>query len=176
MSCGDRARAAGASQRFPAVLIQVSKGALSWKAYTEFVNDIVIDGFSNAILASLQYLQSQVDPASIAKNETAPLLEISLELVLPDIVWVPEIGVSSGGDGIRDMFNGWVTSMVNIGNLVKRLDGAAPAPLARSCRFFPPHGRGFDSLNAASTPSRIYALHVVTCLSVCVLRITCCAL
>lgn len=58
----------------------------------------------------------------MAKNETSPLLEISLELAGTEIAWLPEIGVSNGGDGIRDMFNGWITSFVNIGNLVKRLD------------------------------------------------------
>lgn len=40
--------------------LKVSKGAAAWKAYVEYVNDIVIDGFSSAILSSLKYLQSQV--------------------------------------------------------------------------------------------------------------------
>eukprot|EP00854_Cymbomonas_tetramitiformis_P002137 gene2137-2836_t len=102
--------------------LKVSKGAVAWKTYTEFVNEIVIDGFSRAINATLKYVETQIDPDIMAKNETQPLLEISLELVAPEVVWVPDIGLATGGTGIRDMFNGWVKSFVNIGNLVKRLD------------------------------------------------------
>jgi dynein heavy chain len=111
--------------------LKASKCALAWKAYTEHVNDIVIDGFSRAILSSVKYLCSQVDPDQMAKNETAPLLEVVLELASSskDIVWVPEVGCSTTTDtpGIRDLFNSWVTSFVNIGNLVKRLDVAEGA-------------------------------------------------
>jgi len=105
--------------------LKVSKGAPAWKAYVEFVNDIVIDGFSRAIMASIKYLRSQVDPDVMVKNETAPLLEVVLELNASEIVWVPEVGCSKTDTaGIRDLFNSWVTSFVNIGNLVKRLDVA----------------------------------------------------
>lgn len=102
--------------------LKVSKGAPAWKAYVEYVNEIVIDGFSDSILASLRYLRNQVDPVVIAKHETAPLLEISLELQAKTIAWVPEVGVSADGDGVRDQFNSWVCSFVSIGTLVKRLD------------------------------------------------------
>eukprot|EP00959_Pyramimonas_sp_CCMP1952_P348553 7301695-Pyramimonas_sp.AAC.2 len=98
--------------------LKVSKGAPAWKAYVEFVNDIVIDGFSSAILSSVKYLSSQIDPDQMAKHETAPLLEIVLELEAPDIVWVPDVACSqTDKPGIRDLFNSWITSFVNIGNL-----------------------------------------------------------
>lgn len=102
--------------------LKVSKGAPPWKAYVEYVNEIVIDGFSDSILASLRHLRNQVDPVVIAKQETAPLLEISLELQAKTIAWVPEVGVSPDGDGVRDQFNSWVCNFVSIGTLVKRLD------------------------------------------------------
>lgn len=39
----------------------------------------------------------QIDPRIMSKNEIppAPLLEIQLELVAPDIVWKPELGEGS---------------------------------------------------------------------------------
>ena len=63
----------------------------------------------------------QVDPENMAKHEIAPLLEIQLELVVPDIVWIPELG-SGGTPGVRDMFSKWFKSFLEIATLIKRLD------------------------------------------------------
>ena len=61
---------------FPRLNTQVSKGAPIWKAYVEFINDILIDGLARTVANSLKYLNDQMDPAQIAINETAPLLEV----------------------------------------------------------------------------------------------------
>ena len=57
-------------------------------------------------------------------EETAPLIEVSLELVAPDITWSPEVGESGDArnPGTRDHFNGWVGGFTNVGTLMKRLD------------------------------------------------------
>ena len=100
----------------------MSKGAPPWKAYVEYVSEIVISGFCDSILESVAYLHAQVDPAVMEKNETVPLLTIELELLTPDIVFQPDIGESAGGTGIRDIFNSWLKGMLDIGSLMKRLD------------------------------------------------------
>ena len=102
--------------------LKCSKVSPHWRAYVEYVNDIVMDGYCNAILTSVNYLFTQIDPDTMAKNETAPLLEVNLELETPDIVWKPEIGQDSGGGGVRDMFNSWIKGFLHIGTLMKRLD------------------------------------------------------
>mmetsp|Transcript_25005 Transcript_25005/g.85566 ORF Transcript_25005/g.85566 Transcript_25005/m.85566 type:complete len:4525 (+) Transcript_25005:136-13710(+) len=102
--------------------LKVAKGAPAWKAYVEYINDIVLDGFSNAIIASVSYLFSQIDNSTITANETAPLLEVSLELIAPEIVWVPEVGEGSAGDGVRDLFNSWIKAFLHTATLMKRLD------------------------------------------------------
>ena len=63
---------------------------------SNFASNFNLRRYIKAILASVAYLNEQVDPELIAKNETVPLLEISLELVAPEIQWQPEIGQSSG--------------------------------------------------------------------------------
>lgn len=63
----------------------------------------------------------QVDPENMAKHEIAPLLEIQLELVVPEIVWIPELG-SGSVPGVRDMFNKWFKSFLEVATLIKRLD------------------------------------------------------
>ena len=102
--------------------LKVSKGAPPWKAYVEYVSEIVISGFCDSILESVAYLHAQVDPQVMEKNETVPLLTIELELLTPDIVFQPDIGERAGGTGIRDIFNGWLKGMLDIGSLMKRLD------------------------------------------------------
>ena len=91
-------------------IIAVPRASHAWREYTEYVNEIVMEGFSAAILASVAYLTEQVDPTIVAANETAPLIEVSLELVAPDITWSPEVGASGDArnPGTRDYFNGWI--------------------------------------------------------------------
>ncbi|CAD7696266.1 unnamed protein product [Ostreobium quekettii] len=98
--------------------LKVGKASPSWKAYVNFVSEIVIDGFAAAIIATVRYLRDQIDPDLMAKNETSPLLEIKLELVAPDILWQPDLG----DDGVRRMFNTWLNGFMSIGTLMKRLD------------------------------------------------------
>ena len=62
-------------------VLKVSKGAPIWKAYVEFMNDILIDGLARTVANSLKYLNDQQDPQQIHENETAPLLEVQLELL-----------------------------------------------------------------------------------------------
>jgi dynein heavy chain, axonemal len=102
--------------------LKVSKGSQSWKAYVDYVSEIVIEGFVNAIIATIKYLRQQIDPDLIAKVEATPLLEVQLELVAPDIVWKPDLEDGGNSSGVRDMFKCWVMSFLEIGTLVKRLD------------------------------------------------------
>ncbi|KAK9808985.1 hypothetical protein WJX72_007373 [[Myrmecia] bisecta] len=102
--------------------LKVSKGAGSWKAYVDYIGQIVVDGLAHCIIASVEHLFQQIDPESMVKNEIAPLLEIGLELAAPDIVWNPELGANTANTGVRDMFNAWLKSFLDIATLIKRLD------------------------------------------------------
>lgn len=67
----------------------------------------------------------------MAKGEISPLLEIQLELEAPETVWVPELGAGVAGrnGSVRNMFNLWLKSFLDIATLIKRLDigeGAGP--------------------------------------------------
>ena len=103
-------------------ILKVSKGAPAWKAYVEYASDIITSGISKAILASLNQLHKQIDAGAHTKGAEGPLLEISLELAAPNIVWRPDVGESGSGGGVRDMFNSWLKDFLNVGSLLKRLD------------------------------------------------------
>ena len=103
-------------------VLKVSKGVPSWKKYVDYFSDIVIDGFSAAIIATIKYLLNQIDPDVLAKTETAPLMEIQLELVASEIVWKPELAEGKVSKSVRDMTRKWLKSFCEIGQLMKRLD------------------------------------------------------
>jgi len=48
-------------------LLQASKASAAWRAYVDYVSDIVIQGFSNAITTSTRYLLQQLDPVVLAR-------------------------------------------------------------------------------------------------------------
>lgn len=49
-------------------MLKVNKGVPSWKAYVDYFSNIVIDGFSAAITATVRYLLNQIDPEVLAKR------------------------------------------------------------------------------------------------------------
>ena len=49
------------------------------KAYVDFVNNVVIEGFVSTIAVSLQYLCEILDPLIIARHEMLPLFEAQLK-------------------------------------------------------------------------------------------------
>ncbi|KAF5834390.1 hypothetical protein DUNSADRAFT_8976 [Dunaliella salina] len=105
-------------------VLKVSKGVPQWRAYVDYFSNIVIEGFSKAITCTIRHLLSQIDPAITSKQEIppAPLLEVQLELIAPDIVWKPDLGEVPEGMGVRDLVKLWLMSFMEIGGLMKRLD------------------------------------------------------
>ena len=101
--------------------VTIPRASHAWKMYTEYVNEIVMEGFSAAILASVAYLTEQVDPERASANEAGPSSRCASNSSRP------RFGGRRGwpvraGDGVRDHFNGWVSGFQNIGTLMKRLD------------------------------------------------------
>jgi dynein heavy chain len=46
--------------------LKISKSSLTWKAYVDFVNNVIIEGLVSAIAVSLQYLCEILDPLIIS--------------------------------------------------------------------------------------------------------------
>ena len=61
-------------------VLKVSQGLPDWKAYVDFVNNIVVDGPSRVVHVSMEKLLSLVDAENIRKK-SLPLLEIDIKLV-----------------------------------------------------------------------------------------------
>uniref|UniRef100_A0A8B9CLP9 Dynein axonemal heavy chain 9 n=1 Tax=Anser brachyrhynchus TaxID=132585 RepID=A0A8B9CLP9_9AVES len=87
-----------------------------WKAYVDYVDEIVLDGFFTAIESSLKYLLENTDP----KAGLAPVFEVQLDLVIPDVIFRPSLDPGTN-DGFYDMVEGLLNDIYRISSLVPRL-------------------------------------------------------
>ncbi|NXB29063.1 DYH9 protein, partial [Eulacestoma nigropectus] len=88
----------------------------AWKAYLDYVDEIVLDGFFTAIECSLKFLLENTDP----KAGLAPLFEVQLDLVIPDLVFHPPLDPGTS-DGFCDMVESLLNGIYRISSLVPRL-------------------------------------------------------
>ncbi|KAM6240342.1 dynein axonemal heavy chain 9 isoform 3-T3 [Spheniscus humboldti] len=87
-----------------------------WKAYVDYVDEIVLDGFFIAIECSLKYLLENTDP----KAGLAPLFEVQLDLAIPDLIFHPSLDPGTN-DGFYDMVESLLNDIYRISSLVPRL-------------------------------------------------------
>mmetsp|Transcript_16968 Transcript_16968/g.60259 ORF Transcript_16968/g.60259 Transcript_16968/m.60259 type:complete len:4617 (-) Transcript_16968:30-13880(-) len=104
-------------------ILRVSNASLNWRAYMDFINNIVVDGLASVITCSLEYFLMQIDPVVIAQSHgnQLPMLEIKLDLIDKEPTFDPVIG-SHHGKGMRDVSAAWVGSFFHVATLFKRLD------------------------------------------------------
>ncbi|XP_063312141.1 dynein axonemal heavy chain 9 [Pelobates fuscus] len=87
-----------------------------WKAYVDYIDQMVLDGFFNAIECSLKFLLDNTD----SKTGLAPLFEVALDLVIPDMVFRPSLDLGAS-DGLYDIIEGLINDIYRISSLVPRL-------------------------------------------------------
>jgi dynein heavy chain len=102
-------------------VLKMSAGHPDWKAYVDFMNDIVVEGVCNCMRMSLAYLLEQVDPGEIEKQNLGPMLEISLTLKDQLVQFKPVLRFNEG-KGLRDQINTWINNFFTSCNICKRLD------------------------------------------------------
>eukprot|EP01052_Picozoa_sp_SAG31_P009142 SAG31_NODE_475_length_15172_cov_4.834273_2_plen_742_part_00 len=102
-------------------ILRISKGASSWKTYVDYIAGIVIDGTAEAIAASIDELQMQLNVDYLVKNDLNPLFEIKLELIGSDVVYTPEMNPQKN-DSLRSSVISWIKDFSNISKLLTRLD------------------------------------------------------
>ena len=52
-------------------VLRASNASPDWRAYVDFVNNVVVDGLAKIVYTSLDFLFEQIDSDSISKNETS---------------------------------------------------------------------------------------------------------
>ena len=108
--------------------LKVSQGLPDWKAYVDFVNNVVVGGLKRVVVASCVVLENQLDPVYLAKHNPGPMLEIELDLVDQGVRYLPEIGFNEAGRreadqrGLRNIFRNWMDNFSSVACIFKRLD------------------------------------------------------
>ena len=110
--------------------LKVSQGLPDWKAYVDFINNIIVYGLIDAAAASLKAMSNQLNPDYLIANSMPPLLEIQLDLVDKKIVYNPEVGSvennsslgSSKKNGIKNIVDDLINGMLGLSGAFKRLD------------------------------------------------------
>ncbi|NXC72870.1 DYH9 protein, partial [Anhinga anhinga] len=87
-----------------------------WKAYVDYVDEIVLDGFFTTIECSLKYLLENTD----SKAGLAPLFEVQMDLVIPDLIFHPSLDPGTN-DGFYDMVESLLNDIYRISSLVPRV-------------------------------------------------------
>lgn len=76
--------------------INIDKKSPIWKAYVDYVNEIVLEGIAQAVITALKHLNEQIDPVIIKKHEIIPIFEIKLELNGTSVNFEPPISNAIG--------------------------------------------------------------------------------
>ncbi|CAG5911397.1 unnamed protein product [Menidia menidia] len=104
-------------------LFRAEPSSEEWKAYVEYIDDMVVDGFFNCIECALKFFLDNTDQRAVV----VPLFEAQLDLRVPDMVFTPSLEF-----GARDSFFEIVESLISdvfkMASLVPRLAKHSPFP------------------------------------------------
>lgn len=93
-----------------------NEDAPTWKAYTTFVDRIVLDGFHKIIQCSLAYFLKETD---YVKSNPDPLFEAQLQLK-SEMVYTPSMNIGDT-DGFFELVEGLVGNVYHQGSLIERV-------------------------------------------------------
>ncbi|XP_054457284.1 dynein heavy chain 9, axonemal isoform X2 [Anoplopoma fimbria] len=97
-------------------LFRAEQTSEQWKAYVEYIDDMVIDGFFISIECSLKFFLDNTDQRAVV----APLFEAQLDLKVPDMVFAPSLEFGAG-DGFFELVESLINDVFRISSLVPRL-------------------------------------------------------
>uniref|UniRef100_H3BBD5 Dynein axonemal heavy chain 17 n=1 Tax=Latimeria chalumnae TaxID=7897 RepID=H3BBD5_LATCH len=98
-------------------LYKANEESVTWEAYINYVDDMVVGGFFKVINTSQMFLLTNMTLEAGA----APLFEVRLELEASDIVFHPSLSFGTSSDGFFDMIENIITDVYQAANLVPRL-------------------------------------------------------
>ncbi|RDD42081.1 Dynein beta chain, ciliary [Trichoplax sp. H2] len=97
-------------------LFEANEDSDIWRAYVDYLDDMIVDGFFNAIHCSLSYMLDNTDP----KINTAPLLEARLDLSAPDMIFTPPLDIGAH-NSFYDLVESLLSDVYRQASLVSRL-------------------------------------------------------
>uniref|UniRef100_A0A4W6G4C0 Dynein axonemal heavy chain 17 n=1 Tax=Lates calcarifer TaxID=8187 RepID=A0A4W6G4C0_LATCA len=109
-------------------LFRAEPSSEEWKAYVEYVDDMIIDGFFNSIECSLKFFLENTGEMFVDKQAgVAPLFEAQLDLKVPDMVFTPSLEFGAG-DSFFELVESLINDVFRVSSLVPRLAQHSPFP------------------------------------------------
>uniref|UniRef100_A0A6I8NYC7 Dynein axonemal heavy chain 11 n=1 Tax=Ornithorhynchus anatinus TaxID=9258 RepID=A0A6I8NYC7_ORNAN len=95
----------------------------TWKIYIEFIDDIVVDGFFNAIMSDLDFFMVNTQKSL----RPAPFLQIQMMLQAPEVIFKPSLEKDIG-DGFYDLVEDLLCNIFKMSAQMKRIASHLEAP------------------------------------------------
>lgn len=104
--------------------IKPDKKSPEWKAYNAYVNALIIEGQTTAIVSSLDYLSEQVSIAYNKHHQKSPMFLINVDLENRNLCFDPPIESNEKENGINDIILRIIQDFIGISIQMPRLDTA----------------------------------------------------
>lgn len=90
--------------------------SVEWQAYTDYVDRMILTGFSSAVRCSLQYFMDNTDTA----QRISPLFEVQLVLNGNEMTFDPSLDFSLQGN-FYDIVDKMVANITNMASFIPRV-------------------------------------------------------
>jgi dynein heavy chain len=102
--------------------IKPDKKSQMWADYVAYVNTLVIDGITGAILKSMSFLSDQINIPYNKHHNYPPIFDIRVDLQDREVIFDPTIDTNKKQNGIKDILQKIVDDFISISGLMVRLD------------------------------------------------------
>ena len=103
--------------------VKPAKKSTEWLAYQDYINCVIIDGITKAIVSSIHHLSDQISIEYNRHNDLQPMFDVKVCLGDNEAQFEPPIRSSPNENGIKDIIFRIVEGFISIASLVQRLDG-----------------------------------------------------
>jgi dynein heavy chain len=102
--------------------VKIDKKSPEWKDYQVYINDIVLEGISTAICASLSHFNRLLQTRKKKETSLPPFFEIGIHLTNRQICFQPPLEHSGTGFSIRFMIGEMIKDFFDLGINIQRID------------------------------------------------------
>lgn len=102
--------------------VKIDKKSPEWRDYQVYINDIVLEGISTAICASLSHFNNLLQTRKKKENQQNPFFEIGIHLINRQICFQPPLKTNSSVFSIKFMIGEIIKDFFDLGINIQRID------------------------------------------------------
>jgi dynein heavy chain len=102
--------------------IKPDKKSITWLAYVDYVNGLVIEGITKGINGSMNYLSDQINIHYNKHHQLPPMFDIKVDLRDREVKFEPSIESNHRQNGIRDIVMKVMNDFISLAIQMPRLD------------------------------------------------------